>query len=231
MRKIIIGIGVVCAMAVFFLVLQQSSRQTQTTVSLVHGLPWQIEKDDGHTRVFGLTIGKSSMADAAALLGDNVEVAIINDQQQNTALEMYASSFSSGNLTGSLIIVADVSAEEINELRKKLLSSKQYLETGSAKIELRFEQRQQAFPYRIKNITFIPVAPLTRDIIELRFGRPVLTLVTDKHVTHYLYPANGLNIIIDEHGRDFLQYMSREEMAGLQAGLEEQSRIYHGVRK
>lgn len=226
MRKLyIISTIIILALLALFVILQRDAI-TSPSASSLQGLPWQIELLDGHTTVFGLSPGKSLLADAVKHMGTDVELAILSRPGQEEALELFTGNFRSGPLTGSLILVADVSTKEMQHVRAQLPVRQEYLETGTRKTTLRFEQQQAVLHYTIKSITFIPVARLNPVLLEQRFGPPELILPAAEKVTSYLYPRLGLNIIIDEAGKDFLQYVSPQAFAGLQQDIRRQADSY-----
>jgi hypothetical protein len=223
----VIGILVLMIMILAFLVIQQNaSSPVQSELSVEKTLPWQIKMVDGNPSVFGLTLQKSQLSDAAKIIGPDFELAILSKPGQPEALELFTGNFRSGSLTGSLILVADINPEQVKQLREQFDVPEQHLETGTKKTTLRFEQQQAGLPYTIKSITFIPVARLDREIIEQRFGKPGQILKTAEKVTSYLYPQQGLNIIIDESGKDFLQYVSPGVFGSLQQDLHRQAEKY-----
>ena len=86
----------------------------------VTGLPWQIDVlDDGTTRVFGLRIGVSRLADASAALGDDMELAIIasTDVEEVGSLEMYYGHYRAGLLSGKLILHTATSEDSLMQWR------------------------------------------------------------------------------------------------------------------
>ena len=70
---------------------------------------------------------------------------------------------------------------------------------------------------------------LEKGLLEERFGLPALVLQTAEKITHYLYPQLGVDIMIDEKGKDYLQYVSPADFAVLQYALEYQAHSYSAV--
>jgi hypothetical protein len=229
MRKYSFIISILVLVILVLLVIQQKKLSpVQSELSVEKDLPWQIKIIDGHSSVFGLTLQQSQLSDAAKIIGNDFELAILSKPGQPEALELFFTDFRSGYLTGKLILVADISPAQVQELREQFPVRQEYLETGTKKTMLRFEQQAEALPYTIKNITFIPVARLDKTLIEQRFGLANMTLKTSEKVSHYLYPALGLDIIVDEDGKDFLQYVSPADFASLQADIQRQAENYTG---
>lgn len=193
-------------------------------------LPWQIELADGSTRVFGLTLGKSRMADVARKAGGDFELALVTRPGQAETLELYTGNFKAGGIRGSLLAVAEIQAAEIGQLRQQLAIKKDYLETGSIKTTLRFEQQQAALLYPVRSLMFFPVASLDQGLVEDRFGKPERVLQTAEQVSHYLYPRLGLVVMINGEGKDMLQYVSPSAFAAVQYGIQWQAETYASQR-
>lgn len=227
MRKILIIIALILMLAIaLFELLQKPPIPNPAASAAQQILPWQIELVDGHSRVFGLMPGKSRMADVVEKIGTDYELAIIAKPGQAETLELYTSNFKAGALRGSLIAIADVQTEDITQLRQLQGLQKEFLETGSSKTTLRFEQQQAALTYPLKSLLFFPVAKLEKGLLEERFGLPALVLQTAEKITHYLYPQLGVDIMIDEKGKDYLQYVSPADFAVLQYALEYQAQSH-----
>lgn len=195
-----------------------------------HGLPWQIKQIDNQTEVFGLTIGSSQLSDAIAVFGEGYELAILAKHEHAGALELFYNHVKSGPLVGKLAIVADSHPKDIYHMRKHAIGQ-EYLETGTKKYKLSTKQQQIASKLLIRSITYIPSARLNQELIELRFGNPALVLKTGKRVTHYLYPHIGLDILIDQGGKDLLQYVTPSTFGEIQSDLHKLAEKFHASTK
>lgn len=229
MRKLYTIIFIVTVtLIMFFAILKKPAIDDTGSSTAVAGqaLPWQVELHDGYSRVFGLTPGKSRIVDAVDRIGADYELAILAKPGQPEVLELYSGNFRTGGLTGSIIVVADTTVEDIQQLRSRLPVVQEHLETGTKKTTLRFEHQDAALAYVIKSITFIPVASITEDLLVQRFGPPVQVLKTAEKVTHYLYPLSGLSVIVNDSGRDFLQYVAPSGFGMVQRDISLQAGIY-----
>jgi hypothetical protein len=176
-------------------------------------LPWQITLDaSGNSEVFGLTPGKSRLADARALFGDDFDVAVIAASNQVGELEVDYAQRSFGPLLARLILTLEVSSEEIEAMRGRALK-REYKEGSNKKFTLHPEDHARAEEAVIRAISLIPSARLEEETITRLFGKAAQTLPEGENLTHYLYPDKGLDIIIDEKGRDILQYVAPADFA------------------
>ena len=175
------------------------------------GLPWQIEVlPDGSPRVFGITLGRSTLGEAGERLGRDRELAIIAAPDEPGALEMYYGHYSAGGITGKLILVADLTPAVLLELRERALQDggtrRYYLDTGDLPI---------AYRAPVKLITFLPSIDLDADAVRHRFGQPEETIESSAQLQHLLYPDKGLDVVIDRNGKEVLQYLTPREFTKL----------------
>lgn len=186
----------------------------------VTGLPWQIEVlADGSTKVFGINIGNSSLADAKQVLGDDMELAIIAASEEAGSLEMYYGHYRTGLLSGKLILQTSVAEEDLALWRQGTVSS-EYMSSGQAKKYLLSEEHlPSALGQKIIGLTFIPSVNLDEEVILARFGEPDRR-IRHAEALHYLYPQKGLDIIWYADAKEVLQYVSPAAFDQLLVPLE-----------
>lgn len=181
----------------------------------VSGLPWQIELlPDGSTQVFGLFIGSSRLSDALAVLGNDVDLAIIAASGEPGNLEMYYGYYKAGLLSGKLVLQTQASEQDIQKWRDSSPKS-EYMASGMAKKYFLSEHDEtQVLQETITGITFIPAVNLDEEVILARFGEPQQRLQMTA-VTHYLYPQKGLHIALSKSNKEVLQYVSPAQFSRL----------------
>jgi hypothetical protein len=185
----------------------------------ITGLPWQIEKlADGSTRVFGIELGKSTLADAVSSLGDDAEIAIMQDKDGNDSLEMYFGSYRAGLLSGKLVLLGDIDSDTLVAMRERA-ASREIMESTARKFVVNDSDRPLAYRARVKHIAFIPTVNLDEDIIQKRFGEAAETVQSSADVRHYLYPELGLDIALSEKGKEVLQYVAPADFEMMVAPL------------
>ncbi|MGD2111857.1 MAG: hypothetical protein PVI50_00615 [Gammaproteobacteria bacterium] len=173
----------------------------------VTGLPWQIERlPGGSTRVFGITLGQTTLEEAVGRLGKDVELAIIAAPQESGTLEAYYRHYAAGPVTGSLILVLDIAGEMLSGLRARGLR-----DSGTRRYLLHPDDLPVAYAAKVKVITFLPTLNLDEAIARARFGTPAEILTADDRQQHWLYPDQGLVLLLDAQGRDLLQYLAQRE--------------------
>ena len=185
----------------------------------ITGLPWQIELlADGSTEVFGVIPGQTTLGQAVAHLGNDMELAVMVARGEAGNLEMYYGQYRAGLMSAKLVLAADMDIELINSMRENAAKT-DVLETGARKYVLSEEDYAQAFDAVIQSIACIPAVNLDHDIIIKRFGEPGELIQKNNGLTHYLYPAKGLDVILNQDGKEVLQYVAPNEFAKLRRPL------------
>lgn len=182
-----------------------------------HGVPppWQIEKlADGHTRVFGLVPGISTLAEARERMGSDLNIAVIAAPNETGTLEAFHDSLNAGFVTGKLILTMEADEASIAAMKQRSPKS-DYMESSTRKYRLAATDLEAAQGLPIRAIGFIPSAHLDAATVEQRFGRPTERLRSGEDSEHLLYPDRGLDIALNAKGRELLQYVAPDAFAPL----------------
>lgn len=187
----------------------------------ITGLPWQIDSTAGGlTVVFGLTIGKSKLGDAEAVLGDDNEMAIVAQTGEPGSLEMYYGHYRTGLLSGKMVLQAEVDEILIQDWQQRAVKT-EHMATGKAKkYILSSEDKSKAMDEVIAGITFIPAVNLDEQIIIARFGKPKQRIENNGAI-HFLYPEFGLDIALHDEAKEVLQYVAPASFQKLSQPLTE----------
>jgi len=185
----------------------------------VHGLPWQIEiLANGNSRVFGLELTHSTLDDARGRFGDGMKIGIVAAQGEAGALEAYYDSVTAGVLLGRMILVATLDPESLTRLRERS-TRRVFMNDATYRYHLDREDLPVALRAPIATMTFIPAANLDAETVLKRFGVPKERLRINDQVEHFLYPDQGLDLILDDQGKEVLQYVVPREFARLREPL------------
>lgn len=199
-----------------YMSLQPQSERSSRNIT---GLPWQIEiLPGGNSMVFGVTLGSSTLGDAHAQLGDDMELAIITTTDQGVGLEMFYSRYTAGVFHGKLVIAADVSPDTLQQLMERSIKA-EYMESGARKYSLHPGDLPVALQAPVQTMTFIPAVNMNEQSAIKRFGPAAEIHRTSEQVTHLLYPGKGLDLIINKNGRDVLQYVAPRDFERLRKPL------------
>jgi len=217
-----IAAGVFALLVAVLLAQMLFAPQREPAPAMTHGMPWQIEQPGpGQSRVFGLTLGgnaASTLADARRLSPEAPALALLTPQDAPAALEAYFESVSLGALTGKLVLSIAASPAELEAMRSNAAKT-DHLETGIRKYVPHEADRQRAENLPLAAIAFIPSARLDEAVILQRFGTPAERIRQGETLEHFLYPAQGLDIVLDSKGKEVLQYVAPAEFARLRAPL------------
>jgi hypothetical protein len=183
-------------------------------------LPWQITvHPDGNSEALGLTLGTSTLADVRQRFGPDTQIAIIAAPGENGALEAFVDPAQAGFIMGKLVVTAELPAATLKALREHALKS-EFMESTTRKYTLHPEGEAQALHSRIVSLSFIPQASLDADVILARFGQPAARLRSNTHQEHFLYPDKGLDVLLDDDGKELLQYVAPRDFESLRKPLQ-----------
>lgn len=173
-----------------------------------HPLPWQITLDaQGDSTVFGLTLGRSTLAEVRQKWGEDMELAIVAAPEEVGELEAYYSQVAFGPVLGKVIVTLDATPETLEAMRERAKKA-EYMESSTKKIALNPDDLAKANTLPIRAIGLIPSANLDEATVLQRFGRPKMRIAVGQTLTHFLYPHLGLDIVLDAKGKDVLQYVA-----------------------
>jgi hypothetical protein len=185
----------------------------------VTGLPWQIDTlPNGKTRVFGITLHQTTLGEAIALLGDDMDLAIIAAPGEAGSLEAYYSHYSAGPITGKLILVMDIAPDALASLRKRA-----FHDGGTRRYHLHPDDLPTAFQTPVGVITFLPSFNLDEDIVRDRFGMPAEVIQVSKQQKHLLYPDKGLDAVLTTDSKALLQYLPPKSFSAHRGELQKRS--------
>lgn len=185
----------------------------------VTGLPWQIEPQaDGTARVFGLTLGTSTLENARQRFGEDHETAIVAAPGESGSLEIYFPDVTLGAVTGKLIVTADLAENTLQAMRQRAGKGK-YMQSSTRKASLADTDLAVAYAARIRGLAFVPSVNLDEAMILQRFGPPAERLRGAENMEHFLYPERGLDVVLNGQGKELIQYIAPRDFARLREPL------------
>jgi hypothetical protein len=213
------ALAILAVSIVLMLLLMLAAPAPERTAPAANGLPWQIEvQPDGTSRVFGLTLGRSTLNDARGRFGPEPQVAIVTAPGEAGSLEAYFESVSLGFFTGKMVLTLEVAQDAVEQMRARAVKI-EHMESTTRKARLAAADREFADRAPIRAITFVPSAHLEEATILERFGPPAERLRDGEQVEHFLYPARGLDVILDRKGKEVLQYVAPNDFVRLREPL------------
>lgn len=218
-RKIILGVlGLVAFAFVVGVILPALLVEPEVR----RNLPWQIEKTpDGRTRVFSITLGETTVADAERLLG-TAEVTLFNARDGGRVVEAYFDQVNLSGLSAKMVLGVAVPAELLEGMYERGIRASQ-LGNGTQKVTLAPADLAKVLEMPVDSITYMPSINLSPEQVEKRFGTPAQRRreTGDKPVEHWLYPELGLDVAISEREKEVLQYVLPAEFERLTRPLED----------
>ncbi|MGM9485993.1 hypothetical protein [Ideonella sp. YS5] len=182
------------------------------------GLPWQVNlTPDGGSAVFGMALGRTSVADLETRFGDGLRLALAGGQGQPPALEAYVESFHAGFIDGKLVLSL---AAEPRWLEQALARSPRFERSAdgmSKRHALAADDLAAARRLVVSALTFIPAARLDEPTLLARFGPPAQRVAGAQGEVQLMYPSLGLAITVPPaegplaRARAVLQYVAPRE--------------------
>jgi len=188
-------------------------------------LPWQIEStEQGSIRVFGLTLGESTLQQAEDLFDGGAKVSLFVSPDAQYKVEAYFDKVILGGFSAQLVMVMALSQEQLVMMfqRGARVSN---LGGGRKKVTLAGDDLKTIFHTPIASIAYLTRARLDDELLRKRFGEPAQRIrEAEGNTTHWLYPAMGLDVALHDEGRAVLQYVSPKRFPILLAPLQEQEK-------
>lgn len=212
---------IILVVGLTWLFMSSSLKKADYTLQPSVSLPWQIDTHaDGTSTVFGITLEDTTVNELRNLLGVDHELAIISDRQDNSGLEVYYGYFSTGPITGKLIARVQADTETLWEMQERAVKS-EYLDTGSRKFRLSPADLERVQDWPIMSLSLVPSANLDAEVVLGVFGAAAERIHSQEGTEHFLYPEQGLEVIVNEKGKEVLQYVAPRSFELLVAPLRQ----------
>lgn len=171
-------------------------------------LPWNSFRDEqGRVHALGLVIGQSTLRDAMARFGKDVEIKeFANKDLQPISLEAYFPYIYIMSIKSPLILRLHVSPQRMQALLEEAPGIRG-TPTGDKEVLISDFQARTLLDSPIESITL----PVSRDLPEAailkRFGTPTYKRKNPADNTErWIYPEKGLEIIVDPEGKEVLEW-------------------------
>lgn len=184
-------------------------------------LPWQIESLPGdESRVFGLVPGRSTLADVRQLHGNDVAVALIVAPGESGSLEAYYEHFVAGTVNGRLLLTLQSSVGEREAMLARAVKA-DFMDSTTRRVTLSAADLAAQEQVSVMGMSFIPATNLDEAIILERFGTPAERIRQGDHFEHFLYPDKGLDVVLNQQGKEVLQYVAPSSFSRLREPLRD----------
>ncbi len=189
-------------------------------------LPWQIvANSDGTSEVFGLTLGRSTLADATRKIQESPEITMFVSLDGEKAVEAYFEQVTLGNVRAKMVVTADLSEQQLEQIYGRGLRISKS-SGGGRKVTLHPDDITLVNQTAIGAITYLPRANLDAEVITRLFGSPAMRIrERENNVVHWLYPEKGLDIALSEEKKEVLQYIAPARFGQLSTPLMESGTV------
>jgi len=184
--------------------------------------PWQVTVlPDGGSRVFGIEFNSTTLEQATGILGNRYDEGLFENSNGSLSLEVYFNEVTLGGISGKFVLTLNADQNLLQSMKQRAGKAKR-MESGAYRYHLSLSDRQNLGSMTISALGYIPYVNLDKELIQHRFGMPARRIEIDKGKQHYLYPDKGLDLLLDEDGKEFLQYVAPKHFQQLQAPLIKQ---------
>lgn len=194
-------------------------------------LPWQVERTaSGSTRVLGLELGKSTLADAHQRFEESYEVSMFARDDDSKVVEVYFDTIALSGFRARVVMVMALNPEQLEGFYQRGVRIAT-MGSGTRKVTLADNDLQLLATLPIASLTYIPKANLDAELVVARFGKPAERIRekgSDSSVEHWLYPEMGLDLTLHEKGKEVLQYVQPASFEALRQPLLEKGELLPG---
>lgn len=170
--------------------------------SQLEHLPWQIDiLKNGNTRVFGITLEKTSIQDANQILSSFPETRLYFADEQSSRLVAVYDELNISGLMAHIQLVYDLDYPQLAELNQ--LASPV---TNQTYAKLPNEKEMALLDSVVQKLIYTPTIDYQEEEIEQRFGHPAQEIALDENTSIWLYPDLGLEIKLSRVAPDEFIY-------------------------
>jgi hypothetical protein len=215
-KKIILGVVALVIVSIFLLLLAPDN-----AVHTPGTLPWNItHPTPDSTRVFGITLGKTTLDQTAEVFKGQaeVEISLFKPTDGKLGVEAFVEEVNYNGLKAKIVMNIAVPPEELQGMFQRGLRINS---TPSGKrITLTFDDLARVRNLPIASLTYLPTVSLEEAVITKRFGEPAQRVRESRTgVIHWLYPQHGLDIVLGGKEKPLLQYLPPKDFELLSAPL------------
>lgn len=184
-------------------------------------LPWKItHPTPDTTRVFGITLGATSLDQSAEIFKHQteVEISLFKPTDGKLGVEAFYEEVNFNGLKAKIIANVAVPEDELKSMYERGLRMNS---TPSGKrITLTADDLARVKSLPVSSLTYLPTVRLEEAVILKRFGEPAERIrETSSGLTHWLYPQHGLDIVVSGKEKPLLQYLPPKDFELLRAPL------------
>jgi hypothetical protein len=179
-------------------------------------VPWDVQVDDlGRSRVFGLTLGESTLADIQSLFREQGEINLFSPAPDQYSVESYFEQIYLSSLRADFVVTLDAPQAILAPMYEHGLRISK-LPSGTKRVKLDPTDIAVLEQVPIRHITYLPMSRLDEDLLEKRFGTPAERIKeAGTDIVHWIYPDKGMDLARDPKGKVVIQYVNPAELPAL----------------
>jgi len=176
-------------------------------------LPWEVNRlDNGSLRVFGITLGKTTIQEANQIYASFAktrlqDITSANDTHSHQLIAIY-DELSTGGLLGKIQLGYQLDPEVLAEIVKTAnVSSEDQVDQKNTKLYAIDNKTEiELLNTPVSSITYIPAIDFGEDVIRQRFGQAAEELIINEDKQLWFYPELGLQVYIYTNELDRFVY-------------------------
>jgi hypothetical protein len=178
-------------------------------------VPWHIEHPaPDAVRVFGLTLGESTPAEAELRFREDGKPTLFKDTNGRMVAEVFFDQVDLAGLRSKMVLTVAASEAELKEMYERGL--RMAATGGGKKITMTPDDIERLNKMPIESLTYMPGVRVDEEMFIKRFGQPAQRIREKKSgAVHWLYPQNGLDITLGGGEKPLLQYVSPKQFGKL----------------
>ena len=185
-RKIFYGVIILAVLTfVVSLLIPVPIGDSQNEQAAAQYLPWQIEDTtEGSIRVFGLSLGQSTLREAEQLYHGGAEVSLFVSPQGRHRVEAYFDKVVLGGFSAQMVLVMDLAQEQLAAMYQRG-ARVSHMGGDRKKVTLAPDDLQRVFDSPVGSIAYLTRARLDDELLRKRFGEPAQRIrEADSQTTH-----------------------------------------------
>lgn len=167
--------------------------------------PWDIQiQENGASRVFGLTLGKSNIQEANQIFASFAETRLVVDENGESALIAHYNELVMDGIMADLYLYYQLEKAVLQQLRNDLMATESSKQRNVYTLPTDIEMDYLSTP--IARIVYKPAIQYGEELITQRFGTPQQIVKIDDRQREWHYPDSGLTIRLFDHQPEAFEY-------------------------
>lgn len=185
--------------------------EKESTVDLDY-VPWEVDRlENGSIRVFGLTLGKTTIQDANQIFASFADTRLsstqLEDGTQTLQLIAIYENLTIGGLVAEIQLTYQLDAQNLQEIYNNLMPTDETSKNQPIVFyKIKKETEIKHLSTAISSITYIPSIDYDHETIRQRFGLAAEELKFSDTEERWRYPDLGLKIYIHKDKPDLFVY-------------------------